>query len=79
MTGELTALQRSTLERLKLLGMEDFAARAKAAWMDRRPYPCALTPAERATMEGANLCEGFKAANQQARAAQAAVAQSCQV
>ena len=79
MPRELTSLQRSTLERLKVVGMEDFAARASAAWMDHRPYPCALTPAERATMEGANLCEPFKAANQEARAAQAAAAQSCQV
>jgi hypothetical protein len=80
MTGELTALQRSTVDRLKLLGVEEFAARATAAWIDRRPYPCALTPDERATREGANLCEGFKAAaNRQARAAQAAAAESYQV
>ena len=79
MTLELTSLQKSAIERLKLVGLEDFADRATAAWIDRRPYPCALTPAERATMEGANLCEAFKTANQQARAAQAAAAQSCQV
>jgi hypothetical protein len=79
MTQELTPLQASLLARLNLVGMEEFAGRAKSAWVDRRPYPCALTPAERATMEGANLCEQFKAANQQARAAQAAAAQSCQV
>lgn len=75
----LTSLQMSVIGRLRLVGMEDFADGATAAWMARQPYPCALTPAERATMEGANLCEQFKAANQEARAAQAAAAQSCQV
>jgi hypothetical protein len=79
MPHELTPLQRSLIERLYLVGMEDFADRAKTAWTDRRPYPCTLTPAERATMEGADLCEPFKAANREARAAQAAAAQSCQV
>lgn len=76
MPHELTPLQRSVIERLRFVGMEDFADRATIAWIDRRPYPCALTLAERATMEGANLCEQFKAANQQARAAQAAAAPS---
>lgn len=64
----LSFLQRKVLERLNLLGMEDFGARAGEAWSDGRPYPCKLTPAERATMEGAALCDDFKLANQQARA-----------
>jgi plasmid replication initiation protein len=79
MANELTSLQKSLIERLRLVGMEEFADRATAAWIDRRPYPCALTPAERATMEGANLCEPYKAANREARASQAAAVQSCQV
>lgn len=68
MSPVLSFLQRKVIERLNLLGMEDFAARAREAWTDGRPYPCKLTPAERATMEGAGLCEDFKLGNQQARA-----------
>ena len=68
MSPSLSFLQRKVIERLNLLGMEDFAARAGEAWSDGRPYPCKLTPAERATMEGAGLCEDFKQGNQQARA-----------
>jgi hypothetical protein len=64
-----TPLQRTLIERLSFVGMEDFADRAMLAWGESRPYPCALTPAERATMEGAQLCEEFKQADQQARAA----------
>lgn len=59
----LTPLQRSVIERLNFLGMEDFAHRATVAWRDGARYPCALTPAERATMEGATLCNDFKRAN----------------
>jgi len=63
MTVPLTPLQRSVIERLNVLGMEDFASRATIAWQDGARYPCALTPAERATMEGATLCNDFKRAN----------------
>ena len=69
MTSSLTELQQSVIARLSLLGMEDFANRARTAWLDYGAYPCALSPAERATMEGARLCEDFKRANQLARAA----------
>lgn len=55
------------MDRLQLVGLEELADRAMTAWRDDRPQPCALTPAERATMEGAGLCEEFKRANQQAR------------
>jgi len=68
MTARLTDLQRSVVERLNFLGMEDFARRATIAWRDGRRYPCALTPAEMATMEGATLCNDFKNANAQAAA-----------
>jgi len=68
MAPTLSSLQRRVIERLNLLGLEDFAARATAAWSDGQPFPCKLTPAERATMEGAALCEDYKQANQQARA-----------
>ena len=68
---ELTPFQRIVIEQLYLVGMEDFADRAREAWTNLRPYPCTLTAAERATMEGAGLCTGFKTANQQARAAYA--------
>lgn len=78
MPHELTSLQTSIIKCLELVGMEEFAERAKTAWLSCHPYPCSLTPAERATMEGAHLCEQFKVANQQARAAQAAAAQSSQ-
>jgi hypothetical protein len=63
MTKPLTPLQRSVIERLNVLGMEDFANRATIAWRDGARYPCVLTPAERATMEGATLCNDFKRAN----------------
>jgi len=63
MTKPLTALQRSVIERLYVVGLEDFANRASTAWRDGARYPCALTPAERATMEGAALCSDFKRAN----------------
>jgi hypothetical protein len=56
-------MQRSVIERLNFLGMEDFANRATIAWREGARYPCALTPAERATMEGATLCNDFKRAN----------------
>lgn len=68
MPHTLSVLQRKVIERLNLVGMEAFAERASEAWSDGRPYPCSLTPAERATMEGAVLCDDFKLANQQARA-----------
>jgi len=68
MSLALSFLQRKVIERLNLVGMEEFADRAGEAWGDGRPYPCSLTPAERATMEGAALCDDFKRANQQARA-----------
>jgi len=63
MTKPLTALQRSVIERLYVVGLEEFANRARNAWGDGARYPCALTPAERATMEGATLCNDFKRAN----------------
>jgi plasmid replication initiation protein len=63
MTMPLTPLQRSVIERLNVFGMEDFANRATIAWRDGARYPCTLTPAERATMEGATLCNDFKRAN----------------
>ena len=66
MTTRLTDLQRSVVERLNFLGMEEFAQRATVAWREGRRYPCVLTPAERATMEGATLCNDFKNANAQA-------------
>lgn len=72
MSRTLTPLQQSLVDRLKIVGMEEFAERARAAWAELRPYPCALTPAERATMEGANLCSDYKKANQEARAARGA-------
>ena len=66
MTTRLTELQRNVVERLNFLGMEDCARRATTAWRDGRRYPCALTPAEKATMEGGALCGDFKNANAQA-------------
>ena len=68
MPHTLSVLQRRVIERLNLVGMEEFAERASDAWSEGHPFPCALTPAERATMEGAQLCTDFKLANQQARA-----------
>jgi hypothetical protein len=66
MTTRLTDLQQSVIQRLNFVGMEDFAERAMVAWRDGRRYPCVLTPAERATMEGAVLGSDFKNANAQA-------------
>ena len=68
MSSTLSSLQRKVIERLNILSMEDFAARASEAWCVGRPYPCKLTPAERATMEGAALCADYKLANQEAKA-----------
>lgn len=68
MSHTLSFLQRRVIERLSLVGMEEFAERASEAWSEGRPYPCKLTPAERATMEGAVLCGDFRLANQEARA-----------
>ncbi|HEY7236090.1 MAG TPA: hypothetical protein VH539_18170 [Gemmatimonadaceae bacterium] len=70
-SSALTALQQTVIERLDLVGLEHLADLATAAWADDRPFPCALSPAERATMEGAILCEDFKRANAEARAAAA--------
>lgn len=67
----LTTLQSSVIERLNLVGLEHLAHLAMTAWGDDRAFPCALSPAERATMEGATLCEDFKRANAEARAAAA--------
>lgn len=63
MTRPLTDLQRSVIQRLNVVGLEDFATRAITAWSEGQKYPCALTPAERATMEGATLCDDYKNAN----------------
>ena len=69
MTRALSSQQQRVVDRLHLVGMEDFAALALEAWRHGSPYPCVLTPAERATMEGAGLCEEFKKANAEARLA----------
>jgi len=67
MTRSLTSQQQRVVDRLSLVGMEEFAEVALASWRQGSPYPCKLTPAERATMEGAGLCEDFKRANAEAR------------
>jgi len=67
----LTPLQLRTVDRLDFVGLGELADRATTAWSNSLPFPCALTPAERATMEGASLCEDFKMANREAREAQA--------
>jgi hypothetical protein len=67
MTDSLTSQQRQVVERLNFVGMEQFAEVALASWRQGSPYPCKLTPAERATMEGAGLCDDFKKANAEAR------------
>jgi len=67
MTRSLTSQQQRVVDRLNLVGMEEFAEVALASWRQGSPYPCKLTPAERATMEGAGLCEDFKRANAEAR------------
>ena len=70
-SSPLTTLQYTVIERLNLVGLEHLADLAATAWADDRPFPCALSPVERATMEGATLCEDFKMANAEARAAAA--------
>lgn len=72
-TRSLTTQQQRVVERLNFVGMEQFAEVALAAWRQGNPYPCKLTPAERATMEGAGLCEDFKKANAEARLASGVV------
>ena len=61
----LTPLQQQLIDRLSFLALEELAERARTAWANGVPYPYLLTPAERATLEGASLCEHFKLANRQ--------------